>query len=62
MNDEYIKEIVYSYEDHDYAMYLSGEYVGSKPTYHDGEVYLDMLALELISFAAGWNSAVEVCQ
>lgn len=56
------KEIVYSYEDRDYSLYLDGEYVGSKPTYHDAEVYLDMLALELISFAAGWNSAVEVCQ
>lgn len=56
------KEIVYSFEDRDYSLYLDGEYVGSRSTYHDGEVYLDMLALELISFAAGWNSAVEVCQ
>jgi hypothetical protein len=52
----YRKEIIYSPDDHDYAAYLDGEYVGSFRTYHDAEVELDRLALELIGFVAGWAS------
>ena len=56
-NDTPDKEIVYMFDDHDYAAYLYGEYIGSFKTYHDAEVALDKLALELIGFVAGWNMA-----
>lgn len=45
---EYRKEIVYDRETRDYAMYLNGELVGFARTYHEAEVTLDQLVLELI--------------
>ena len=51
------KEIVYDRETRDYAMYLDGELVGFARNYHEAEVTLDQLALELIGFVAGWNMA-----
>ena len=51
------REIVYSFTDRDYSAYLDNEYIGSFKTYHDAEVALDRLALELIGFVAGWNMA-----
>jgi len=45
----YRKEIVYSRETRDYAMYLDGELVGFARTYHEAEVTLDQLVFELMS-------------
>jgi hypothetical protein len=45
----YQKEIVYDRETHDYAMYLDGELVGFARTYHEAEITLDQLVLELLS-------------
>ena len=47
----YRKEIVYSRETRDYAMYLDGELVGFARTYHEAEVTLDLLVFELMSGA-----------
>jgi hypothetical protein len=51
------REIRYCKEDHDYSAYLGGQYVGSFPTHHDAENALNTLALELVSYAAGWDAA-----
>jgi hypothetical protein len=48
-DEMYRKEIVYDRETHDYAMYLDGELVGFARTYHEAEVTLDQLVLELLS-------------
>ena len=56
----YHKEIAYSREDHDYAAYLDGEYIGSFRTHLAAEVALDRLVLELIGFVAGWDAAVQI--
>ncbi len=53
----YRKEIIYDYETHDYACYLDGELVGFARTYHEAEVTLDQMTMELISFVAGWDMA-----
>jgi hypothetical protein len=45
----YRKEIVYSRETRDYAMYLDGELVGFARTYHEAEITLDQLVFELMS-------------
>lgn len=45
----YKKEIAYSRETRDYAMYLDGELVGYERTYHNAEVELDRLVSELVS-------------
>lgn len=45
----YRKEIVYSRETRDYAMYLDGELVGFARTYHEAEIALDQLVFELMS-------------
>lgn len=45
----YRKEIIYSRETRDYAMYLDGELVGFASTYHEAEVVLDQLVFELLS-------------
>lgn len=45
----YRQEIEYSHETHDYAMYLDGELVGFARTYHEAEITLDLLVLELMS-------------
>ena len=45
----YRKEIVYDRETRDYAMYLDGELAGFARTYHEGEVTLDQLVLNLLS-------------
>ncbi len=58
----YRKEIVYDRASHDYAMYLDGELVGFARTYHEAEVTLDQLVLELVGFVAGWNAASEVAE
>lgn len=55
----YRKEIVYDRETRDFAMYLDGELIGFARTYHEAEVELDCLVLELIGFTAGWNAACE---
>jgi hypothetical protein len=47
----YRREIVYSRETYDYAMYLDGELVGFARNYHEAEVTLDQLIFELISGA-----------
>ena len=47
----YRKEIVYDRETRDYAMYLDGELVGFARTYHEAEVTLDQLVLELVGTA-----------
>lgn len=44
----YRKEIVYSRETHDYAMYLDGELAGFARTYHEAEITLDQLVFELM--------------
>lgn len=44
----YRKHICYDYEAHDYALYLDNELVGFARTYHEAEVTLDQLVLELI--------------
>lgn len=44
----YRKEIVYDRETRDYAMYLDLELVGFAKTYHDAEIELDRLVLDLI--------------
>lgn len=43
-----VKEICYDRETRDYAMYLDGELVGFARTYHEAEVTLDNLVLELL--------------
>lgn len=43
----YRKEILYSQETHDYAMYVDGELVGFARTYREAEVTLDQLVFEL---------------
>lgn len=48
----YRKEIVYDRETRDYAMYLDYELVGFARTYHDAEITLDQLVLELLQGAA----------
>ncbi len=53
----YRKEIVYDRASRDYAMYLNGELVGFDRTYHEAEVTLDQLVLELSGFVAGWSMA-----
>lgn len=45
----YRKEIVYDKETGDFAMYLDGELVGFARTYHEAEITLDQLVLELMS-------------
>lgn len=50
-NNMYRKEIVYDRETRDYAMYLDGELVGFARTYHEAEVTLDLLVLDLMSGA-----------
>lgn len=45
----YRKEIVYSRETRDFAMYLDGELVGFARTYHEAEITLDQLVYELLS-------------
>ena len=47
----YRKEIVYSRETRDYAMYLDGELVGFARNYHEAEITLDLLVFELMSGA-----------
>lgn len=42
------KRIQYSRETRDFDAYLNEEYIGSFRSYHDAEVELDRLALELI--------------
>jgi hypothetical protein len=50
-NDTTERQIIYSKEDHDYTALLGGQYVGSYATYHEAEVELDRLALELLTYA-----------
>lgn len=45
----YRKEIVYSRETRDFAMYMDGELVGFARTYHEAEITLDQLVYELLS-------------
>jgi len=45
----YRKEIVYSRETRDFAMYLDGELVGFARTYYEAEITLDQLVYELLS-------------
>jgi len=58
----YRKEIVYSPDDHDFNAYLDGEYIGSFRNYHDAEVELDRLALELIRHEYGPKGAAKVAK
>lgn len=51
-----VKEIVYDLIDCDFAMYLDGEYVGSRRSKTEAEAELDRLAFELIGFMAGWDT------
>lgn len=46
-----VKEIKYDVEARDYAMYLDGELVGFKSTYHLAEIELDRLAYEQLDRA-----------
>lgn len=43
------REIKYSRETRDYAMYLNGEFVGYASTYHDAEVELDRLVFDILN-------------
>ena len=56
-NNMPVKEIVYDRETRDFSLWLDGELVGFARNYHEAEVTLDQLALELIGFVAGWNMA-----
>lgn len=44
----YHKTIVFDRESRDYAMYLDDELVGFARTYHEAEITLDQLVLELM--------------
>ncbi len=43
------KEIVYDRESRDHAMYLDGELVGIRRTYHEAEVTLDSIVFDLMA-------------
>ena len=45
----YRKEIVYDRETREFAMYLDGELVGFARNYHEAEITLDQLVIELMS-------------
>lgn len=45
----YVKEIVYSPDTRDFAMYLDGDLVGFARTYIDAENKLDELVYELLT-------------
>lgn len=47
----YRKEVVYSKETHDFALYMDGELVGFACTYNEAVLTLDLLEFELISGA-----------
>lgn len=48
----YAREIVYSPETKDYAMYLNGELIGFARTHHDAEVTIDELVRSTLTHAA----------
>lgn len=49
------KEIVYDRETRDYACYLNGELVEYARTYHDGEMLLNQLALQMLQAEATYR-------
>lgn len=43
------KQIKRNKANRDYDMFLDGQYVGSRETYHDAEIELDRIASDLLS-------------
>jgi hypothetical protein len=46
---DFEKEIRYSRASRDFDLYLSGQYVGSRATYHEAEVALDEIILDKLT-------------
>lgn len=53
------KEIIYSREDRDFAMYLDGVLVGFARDYHEAETTLDQLVYEILSRTAVETADIE---
>lgn len=54
---QYTKEIKFDRLTKDFALYLDGEYVGSAPTYHDGERILNELVYHELRSAGEFEVA-----